>query len=350
MKVAIGTEIREGPWGGGNAFANVLKNFLINEGHEVTTNLFDDDIDIVLITDPRKSAETSSFDKSEVKKYIKYINSECVVFHRINECDERKGTNYINKFYIEANKVADVTIFVSNWLRLLYEKNGLKRENTYVIKAGADKKIFNRSNIKKYKNEETLKLVTHHWGTNPNKGFSVYQKIDQILDKYNEKPFFTFKFIGNLPKNVNFKNIEVLEPVKHNEIGDILKNHHLYITASLFEPSGNHHIEAMQCGLPVLYINSGGTTEYCKDFGIEYNEANLEEKIRYAKENYDLYFNKLIDHQYNSETMCKNYLELFTECVKNKKLYIKSSSGNIYLSKFYKVILRIRKFIYENFK
>ena len=54
MKVAIGTEIREGPWGGGNAFANVLKNFLINEGHEVTTNLFDDDIDIVLITDPRK--------------------------------------------------------------------------------------------------------------------------------------------------------------------------------------------------------------------------------------------------------------------------------------------------------
>ena len=218
------------------------------------------------------------------------------------------------------------------------------------ISAGADKKIFNRSNIKKYKNEETLKLVTHHWGTNPNKGFSVYQKIDQILDKYNEKPFFTFKFIGNLPKNVNFKNIEVLEPVKHNEIGDILKNHHLYITASLFEPSGNHHVEAMQCGLPVLYINSGGTTEYCKDFGIEYNEANLEEKIRYAKENYGLYFNKLIDHQYDSETMCKNYLELFTECAKNKKLYIKSSSGNIYLSKFYKVILRIRKFIYENFK
>ena len=35
-------------------YANVLKNFLINEGHEVTTNLFDDDIDIVLITDPRK--------------------------------------------------------------------------------------------------------------------------------------------------------------------------------------------------------------------------------------------------------------------------------------------------------
>ena len=31
MKVAIGTEIREGPWGGGNAFANVLKIFLINE-------------------------------------------------------------------------------------------------------------------------------------------------------------------------------------------------------------------------------------------------------------------------------------------------------------------------------
>ena len=54
-----------------------------------------------------------------------------MIFHRINECDERKGTNYINKFYIEANKVADVTIFVSNWLRLLYEKMD-SREKTHM--------------------------------------------------------------------------------------------------------------------------------------------------------------------------------------------------------------------------
>ena len=28
------------------------------------------------------------------------------VIHRINECDERKGTNYVNKYLINANKIA----------------------------------------------------------------------------------------------------------------------------------------------------------------------------------------------------------------------------------------------------
>ena len=41
-----------------------------------------------------------------------------------------------------------------------------------------------------------------------------------------------------------------------NLIAEELKNHHIYITASINEPSGNHHIEAGQCGLPILYIGS----------------------------------------------------------------------------------------------
>ena len=39
MKVAIGTKIQEGPWGGGNLFAINLSNFLIKNGHEVVYDL-----------------------------------------------------------------------------------------------------------------------------------------------------------------------------------------------------------------------------------------------------------------------------------------------------------------------
>ena len=38
----------------------------------------------------------------------------------------------------------------------------------------------------------------------------------------------------------------------------------MYITGSQNEPSGNHHIEASQLGLPVLYIESGGIPEFVK--------------------------------------------------------------------------------------
>ena len=61
MKISIGTNIKDGPWGGGNLFAINLRNFLLSKGHTVVTNLDDNDIDIILITEPRKTSESSAF-------------------------------------------------------------------------------------------------------------------------------------------------------------------------------------------------------------------------------------------------------------------------------------------------
>ena len=61
MKISVGTNIKEGPWGGGNLFAINLTNYLRDSGHEVVFNLEDGDIDIILLMDPRKSSESSSF-------------------------------------------------------------------------------------------------------------------------------------------------------------------------------------------------------------------------------------------------------------------------------------------------
>ena len=72
-----------------------------------------------------------------------------------------------------------------------------------------------------------------------------------------------------------------------------LKKHHVYLTASLNEPSGNHHIEAAQCGLPILYINSGGIPEYCSGYGVEFNEDNFQEKLYVLSENYEFFRNTL---------------------------------------------------------
>ena len=39
MKISIGSRIIEGPWGGGNLFVVNLKNYLIENGHEVIHDL-----------------------------------------------------------------------------------------------------------------------------------------------------------------------------------------------------------------------------------------------------------------------------------------------------------------------
>ena len=56
LKVSIGTNIQDGPWGGGNLFAVNLSRYLKNKGHEVIYDLDDRDIDIILLTEPRKTS------------------------------------------------------------------------------------------------------------------------------------------------------------------------------------------------------------------------------------------------------------------------------------------------------
>ncbi len=339
MKISIGTNIKEGPWGGGNLFAINLKNHLISKGNSVVTDLNDEDIDIILITEPRKTSESSAFTHIDVQDYLNYVNSKALVVHRINECDERKDTNFVNKYLIEANKIADYTVFVSLWLKELYLEQGINTKNNHVIMAGANPKIFNNINKANWEKDKKLKIVTHHWGANWNKGFQIYEKIDELLnDNYwNERIEFTY--IGNLPNKYKFKNANYLEPLSGNDLSNKLKENHLYITGSLNEPSGNHHIEGSQCGIPVMYIDSGGVKEYCKDFGIEYTEENIEEKFEYIINNYNYYSKKMASYPFNSDLMCKEFSELFHEMLNKKEEILKLreiASPSFFKEKIYK--------------
>ena len=49
MKISIGSRIIEGPWG--EIYLFNLKNYLIENGHEVVHDLCEKDIDVILLTD-----------------------------------------------------------------------------------------------------------------------------------------------------------------------------------------------------------------------------------------------------------------------------------------------------------
>jgi hypothetical protein len=331
MKVSIGSKIKSGPWGGGNLFVVNLKNFLESQNHEVVFNLDDADIDIILMTDPRFISESSSFDYLDVKLYKKLVNPNSVVIHRINECDERKNTKNLNKFMLKANNVSNYTIFVSSWIKNLYREQGHNKPSS-VIMSGSDTSIFNRDNFITWEKEKKLKIVTHHWGANWNKGFEVYKKIDELLADYYWSGKIEFTYIGNLPKDFYFRNSKHIEPLSGLELSQQLKQNNLYITGSLNEPSGNHHIEAAQCGLPIMYINSGGITEYCKDYGVEFDVNNIEEKLKTVLKNYDYYYQKMKSYPQSHITMCDEYLRLFKKLKNSNNL---ETRNNIYKNFFY---------------
>ena len=325
MKVSIGSRIIDGPWGGGNLFVVNLKNYLIKNGHVVVHDLCENDIDIILLTDPRSRKESSStFNNKDILDYKKYVNPNAVVIQRINECDERKGTNNINNFYLDASNCADHVVFVSSWLRDIYLNIGMSKSKTSVIMSGADSNIFNSQGSSSLDHAK-IKFVTHHWSSHFNKGFDTYLKFDQLLglDRYKN---LEFTYIGNITQEIEFNNVVVKKPLAGMELAREIKKHHIYLTASKNEPSGNHHIEAAQCGLPILYLNSGGIPEYCEGFGVEFSN-NFEESLNKIISEYDLHKRNMKNYPFSSDSMCKEFLELFLN-IQNNKEHVVDNTNN----------------------
>ena len=317
-KVAIGYRDVVGPWGGGNRFVKSLKNELIKNGFVYTSNLKDKDIDIILLTDPRFRLRHVSFSIAQIIFYKFFVNPKVKVIHRVNECDERKNTNYMNKLLIKANWCADYTVFVGTWLTELKCWKENIRTPYRVILNGSDKKIFNNSGYKCWEKKGPIKLVTHHWGGNLMKGFDIYSKIDQMLNEKKWKSKISFTYIGNLPKGFEFQNVKYIKPLDGLELAKELKKHHVYLTASINEPGGNHQNEGALCGLPLLYRDSGCMPEYCEGFGIMFNEETFVSSLLKMRKDYFTHVANIENFPYSSDLTNSKYLKLINELSNDK--------------------------------
>ncbi len=317
MKLSIGYRLQDGPWGGGNNFATSLSDHMIARGHTVVFNLDDDDIDIILLTDPRSRAPTISFGAGAVLRYLVFKNPNAVVVHRINECDERKNTRTMNDRLRRANYCADHTVFIASWLKDLAVWRGGPHS---VVLNGADTSVFHPEGHATWTGSEPLRLVTHHWGGNWMKGFDVYQQLDDMLAQETWKDRLDFTYIGNSPSGFRFKNAKHLEPMQGVALANELRAHHVYLTASINEPAGMHHIEGASCGLPLLYRRSGALPEYCDGFGEPFN--GLDEFVGALSriiENYEQASANISGYARTAQSMCSNYAALFDDLISRRE-------------------------------
>ncbi len=323
MKIAISHKSIDGPWGGGNRFIKSLKAYLIEKGHYVYEDLMENDLDIILLVDPRRNHPNKKFLAKDILKYLIFKNPNALVIHRINECDERKNTNFMNKKIRLANYCADHTVFVSEWLSDLNLMNLKNRSFKSVIRNGADRNIFNSANLIPWNKEEPFKFVTHHWGNNWMKGFDIYKLIDDYICSKEWAGKLKFTYIGNLPKNFEFKNVRYIKPLDGSDLVCELKKHHGYVTGSINEPGGNHQNEAALCGLPILYRNSGCLPEYCEGFGIPFSYENFESALKLYLKKYTSIFLNMKNFTLNSRKTNSSYLNLFQRLLSKREEIIK---------------------------
>ena len=185
-------------------------------------------------------------------------------------------------------------------------------------------------------------LIATSWSPSKNKGFDLYEYLDQNLDFQQ----YSMKFIGNSP--VTFKNIEHIEPQPPKKLADYLRKSDIFITGSKNDPCSNALIEALACGLPSVVLNDGGHPEIVKKGGETFN--TFEEclsKIQLIKEDYNRYKNNI--QVPDIEEIADQYLGFMRD------LYLKSLNNTLKIKKlrifdYYKVVFYKIKYLVPGIK
>lgn len=319
-------------YGGGNQFGNALIQFLREQGDRVVFDLIDTDIDIILLTEPRPKRASAHFGPIEIERYLRKINPAAIIIHRINECDERKGTRTVNRVLCMANQMADHTVYIATWLIPLFQEQGLRFTPSHsVILNGGDRSVFVYKQ-KKLPEKGKIRLVTHHWSSHPMKGWDIYHHIDDRMEQDSDfRNRFEFHYIGNAPQQTQCRHIQFHEPVNGVRLAEKLSDCHVYVTGSICEPAGMHHVEGALCGLPLLFRESGALPEYCRGYGVSFKaKEDLMASLEALITQYDTFQDALRFYENSAQKMCEAYHGLFHRLLRQRDDILRARPRGFY--------------------
>jgi glycosyltransferase involved in cell wall biosynthesis len=161
-------------------------------------------------------------------------------------------------------ELARATIFQSAYSLRRHTELGMEFRDPVVIHNTPDPDIFFPAADRAPLAGRKIRLISTSWSDNPNKGAAAYAWLDSNLDFSS----YEYTFVGRLPLPVN--NIRLIQPLPSQAVANLLRAHDVYITASRFESCSNALLEGLACGLPALYLDSGGHPELVKGAGLPF--------------------------------------------------------------------------------
>ena len=298
-EITIFHKFQKPPYGGGNQFLLALTKELKKRGIDIGNNTIGKSTKAVLFN-------SFEFDRDKLEKLHRKFKPR-MIQRLAGPIGVYRGTDTkIDTEIWEWNgKYADATIFISQWSYEKYKELGLIYKEPHVILNASDPDIFNRvGQIPPPDGRRKIRLINTAWSDNPRKGGPFLSWLDEHLDHSR----YELTFVGRT--RVEFKGAKVIEPVSSEKLAEILKQHDIFLAPSLDDPCSNALVEALTCGLPTVFVRSGGHPELVKEGGEGFteNEEALG-AIEKIATNYSAYQNK-ISNPTLKETADK-YLEAF---------------------------------------
>jgi glycosyltransferase involved in cell wall biosynthesis len=252
-------EFHKPPYGGGNQFLLALRAEFLRRGILVGHNRVGRRTRVILFN-------SFNFDFARVRKLK---NKGIRMIHRVDGPISKyrgKDEEIDRDIHKLNNELANGTIFQSQYSLRMHREMGLEFRNPVVIPNACDPAVFFKSfDSLAPENGQKVRIITSSWSDNPRKGLETYKWLDSNLD-FNR---FDYTFVGRC--QTEFKNIRKIAPVGSEALADMLRQHHIFLTASMNDACSNALIEALTCGLPAVYHDSGGSRELvgCGGCGFE---------------------------------------------------------------------------------
>jgi hypothetical protein len=261
LKIYINRKPVSGPWGGGNKFVRILSEYLHSLKYDVTYELTPD-VDIIFCFDPRPNSGGLWY-----QDFINHkLRHNSKIIQRVGDIGTHSKPD-LTHLVKASTEISDFVIFPSRWAK---DTIGYEKKNYQIIENGP-LPIFYSHKKTNHTIGDKLKVVTHHWSTNAKKGYDYYEQLGKQI-KANKLQNVEFTFIGRYNHKYSSAGINLIESMDEKQLSIELPKHDVYLTASLEEAGANHVLEAMACGLPIVYRSGGGSiNEYCKGHGIEYD-------------------------------------------------------------------------------
>jgi glycosyltransferase involved in cell wall biosynthesis len=162
--------------------------------------------------------------------------------------------------------LADATILQSRFSLEKHRELGIELRDPVVVPNAADPAIFHPPRGREPLEGRKIRVVAASWSDNPRKGGDALAWLDRNLDFSR----YEITFAGRAPRS--FERIRVVGPLDSQRLAGLLRAQDAYLAPSFDDPCSNALIEALACGLPAVYRESGGHPELVGAAGVPFRE------------------------------------------------------------------------------
>ena len=258
--LAIFHDFEPAPAGGGHQFLRALVGELESRGLAIEANRISGRTPVCLFN-------SFNFDFDRIRRFAR---GDCRMVHRVDgPIGVYRGFDDGTDARIGAlnAELAHATVLQSLYSLEKHAELGIELRAPVVITNAVDPTIFHPPEVRDPVAGRPLRVIASSWSQNPRKGADVLAWLDRELDP----SFATLTFVGQSPQA--FERIRQVGPLDSHGVARLLREHDVYLAASRDDPCSNALLEALACGLPAAYLDSGGHPELVGEGGVPFRSA-----------------------------------------------------------------------------